>query len=142
MSRVLAMAASIAFFANSDCLAMISWALPPGLYSFTISVTSFTASSKRARCFWAISDAPLAIACHDLVMASRFFWWCSMILATSTCGSLSCSPRFLNMSVKFCGVWAMRTSLGLKAELQPLLQRVQGQTGEAADHRTIEADIL
>ena len=74
MSRVLAMAASIAFFANSVCLAMISCGLPPGLYSFAISVTSLTASSKMARCLLATSLAPLAIACHDLVIASRFFW--------------------------------------------------------------------
>src|SRR6185503_793317 len=68
-----------------------------------------------------------------------------MILATSTCGSFSCSPRFLNMSVKLWGAWAMRTSLGHWGsgdELQPLLQRVQGQTGKATDHGTIEADVL
>src|SRR5829696_182371 len=68
-----------------------------------------------------------------------------MILATSTCGSFSCSPRFLNMSVKLWGAWAMRTSFshwGSGDELQPLLQRVQGQTGKPADQGTIEADVL
>src|SRR5262245_4191273 len=65
-----------------------------------------------------------------------------MILVTSTCGSLSCSPRFLNMSVKFWGAWAMGTSFQSEGELQPLLQRVQGQTGQTADHRTVEANVL
>src|SRR6266404_7052203 len=107
-----------------------------------MAVTSLTASSKISRCFLAISLAPPAIACHDLAIASRFFCWCSMIFFTSNDGILSCSPKFLNMSVKFCGVSAMRTSCRSQAELQPLLQRVQGQTGQAADQSAIETDIL
>src|SRR4051794_34644900 len=36
----------------------------------------------------------------------------------------------------------MRASFRSEGELQPLLQPVQGQTGQAADQRTVEADIL
>src|SRR5215475_15649334 len=65
-----------------------------------------------------------------------------MIFETSNDGILSCSPRLLNMSVKFCGVSAMRPSCRSERELQPLLQRMQGQTGKTANHCTIETDIL
>src|SRR3954471_19127598 len=36
----------------------------------------------------------------------------------------------------------MRASFRSEGELQPLLQRVQGQTGQAADQGAVEADIL
>src|SRR6266851_7390842 len=65
-----------------------------------------------------------------------------MILVTSKDGTFSCSPSLWNMSVKFCGVSAMRTSSELQAELQPLLQRMQGQTGQPADQGPVEADVL
>src|SRR5712671_5042604 len=65
-----------------------------------------------------------------------------MIFVMSKGAILSCSPRFLNMSVKFCGASAMPTSSRLGAELQPLLQRMQGQTGQAADQSSVEADVL
>src|SRR4030081_251994 len=65
-----------------------------------------------------------------------------MIFVMSNGAILSCSPRFLNMSVKFCGASAMRTSCRLEAELQPLLQRMQGQTGQAADQSAVEAYVL
>src|ERR1700722_4361779 len=65
-----------------------------------------------------------------------------MIFVMSKDGIFSCSPRFLNMSVKFCGASAMRTSCWSEAELQPLLQRVQGQTGQAADQSSVKPDVL
>src|ERR1700681_3714735 len=65
-----------------------------------------------------------------------------MIFVMSKGAILSCSPRFLNMSVKFCGASAMPTSRRLGAKLQPLLQRMQGQTGQAADQSAVEADVL
>src|SRR5260370_8269813 len=65
-----------------------------------------------------------------------------MIFVMSNGAILSCSPRFLNMSVKFCGASAMRTSSRLGAELQPLLQRMQGQTGQAADQSSVKPDVL
>src|SRR6267154_1240519 len=65
-----------------------------------------------------------------------------MILVTSNDGTLSCSPSLVNMSMKFCGVSAMRTSCRLQRELQPLLQRMQGQSGQPADQGTVEADVL
>src|SRR5215203_7045521 len=65
-----------------------------------------------------------------------------MILVMSKDGTLSCSPSFWNMSMKFWGASAMGTSCRSEAELQPLLQRVQGQSGQAADHGTVETDIL
>src|SRR5712671_5393650 len=65
-----------------------------------------------------------------------------MIFVMSKGAILSCSPRFLNMSVKFCGASAMPTSSRLGAELQPLLQRMQGQTGQAADQSSVKPDVL
>src|SRR3990167_3747322 len=65
-----------------------------------------------------------------------------MIFVMSKDGTLSCSPNFLNISVKFCPASAMRTSCRLQVQLQPLLQGVQGQSGQPADHGTIETDIL
>src|SRR3984893_2201432 len=65
-----------------------------------------------------------------------------MIFVMSNGAILSCSPRFLNMSVKFCGASAMPTSRRLGAELQPLLQRMQGQTGQAADQSSVKPDVL
>src|SRR4029077_5992164 len=43
---------------------------------------------------------------------------------------------------KFCAGSAMRTSCRLEVELQPLLKAMQDQYGKAADHGTIETDIL
>src|SRR5438876_6920888 len=104
---------------------------------------SLMASSKISRCLLATAVMPLAIACQERPMASMFFWWCSMILVTSNDGTLSCSPSFWNVSVKFCGASAIRTSSSrLQGELQPLLQRVQGQTGQPADQGSVEADVL
>src|SRR6266851_5409863 len=65
-----------------------------------------------------------------------------MIFVMSKGAILSCSPRFLNISVKFCGASAMPTSSRLGGKLQPLLQRMQGQTGQAADQSAVEADVL
>src|SRR5262245_24360056 len=65
-----------------------------------------------------------------------------MILVISMDGILSCSPSLVNMSVKFWGVSAMRPPSGSGGKLQPLLQRMQGQSGQAADHGTVEANIL
>src|SRR5215207_10022596 len=65
-----------------------------------------------------------------------------MIFAMSKDGTLSCSPNFLKISVKFCPASAMRTSCRLRVELQPLLECVQGQSGQSTDHGAIEADKL
>src|SRR5262245_18913816 len=65
-----------------------------------------------------------------------------MILVTSKDGTFSCSPSLWNISVKFCGASAMRTSFRLQGKLQPLLQRMQGQTGQPADQGAVEADVL
>src|SRR5260370_39379567 len=65
-----------------------------------------------------------------------------MIFVMSNGAILSCSPRFLTMSVKFCGASAMPTSRRLGAELQPLLERMQGQTGQAADQSSVKPDVL
>src|SRR6267154_6454578 len=66
-----------------------------------------------------------------------------MIFVMSNGAILSCSPRFLNMSVKFCGASAMRTSSRLLGpKLQPLLQRMQGQTGQTADQSSVKPDVL
>src|SRR5882724_2843834 len=66
-----------------------------------------------------------------------------MILVTSNDGTLSCSPSLWNVSVKFCGASAIRTSSSrLQGELQPLLQRVKGQTGQPGDQGSVEADVL
>src|SRR4029077_13421918 len=65
-----------------------------------------------------------------------------MIFVMSNGAILSCSPRVLNMSVKFCCASAMRTSCRLGGELQPLFQRMQGQTGQAADQSSVKSDVL
>src|SRR5258708_22693461 len=65
-----------------------------------------------------------------------------MIFVMSNGAILSCSPRFVNMSVKFCGASAMRTSSRLGAELQPLLQRMLGQTCQAVDQSPVKPDVL